>query len=138
ITSSPSHSPAPLTSHSPEPLTQHLPDNTTAAASQPSPTQPSPTHPSPGAEHHVPTPHDSPLHAVHSYGSDEGSLKLNELMNLVTKLFDRIGVLEADLMKIKKTYSSAYTKLILRVKKLESQIKIGKARIQARVILSDD
>ncbi|GJZ14642.1 hypothetical protein Tco_0550319 [Tanacetum coccineum] len=138
ITSSPSHSPAPSTSHSPEPSTQHSPNNTTAAASQPSPTQPSPTFPSPRAEHYVPTPHDSPLHAVHSHGSDEGSLTLKELMNLVTKLSDRIGVLEADLMKTKKTYSSAYTKLILRVKKLESQIKIGKARRQARVVLSDD
>ncbi|GJS83031.1 hypothetical protein Tco_0749572 [Tanacetum coccineum] len=59
-------------------------------------------------------------------------------MNLVTTLSDRIGVLEADLMKTKKTYSSAYTKLILRVKKLESQIKIGKARRQASVVLSDD
>ncbi|GJX54150.1 synaptobrevin, longin-like domain protein [Tanacetum coccineum] len=76
--------------HSPNPTTQHSPDNTTTAASQPSLTQPSPTHPSPGAEHHFPTPHDSPLRAVHSYGSDEGSLKLNELMNLVTKLSDRI------------------------------------------------
>ncbi|GJU43329.1 hypothetical protein Tco_1200595 [Tanacetum coccineum] len=70
-------------------------------------------------KHHFPTPHDSPLHVVHSHGSDEGSLKLNELMNLVTKLSDRIGVLEDDLKKTKKTYSSAYTKLILRVKKLE-------------------
>ncbi|GJY22779.1 hypothetical protein Tco_0396437 [Tanacetum coccineum] len=87
---------------------------------------------------HPPTPHDSPLHVVHSHGSDEGSLKLQELMNLVTTLSDRIGVLEADLMKTKKTYSSAYTKLILRVKKLESQIKIGKARRQARVVLSED
>ncbi|GJZ47546.1 hypothetical protein Tco_0601378 [Tanacetum coccineum] len=34
-----------------------------------------------------------------------------------------IGVLEADLSQTKKIYSSAYTKLILRVKKLESQIK---------------
>ncbi|GKF77637.1 hypothetical protein Tco_0230107, partial [Tanacetum coccineum] len=59
-------------------------------------------------------------------------------MNLVTTLSDRFGVLEADLMKTKKTYSSAYTKLILRVKKLESQIKIGKARRQARVVLLDD
>ncbi|GJX80875.1 hypothetical protein Tco_0329024 [Tanacetum coccineum] len=104
----------------------------------PSPTQPSPTLPSPGAEHHVPTPHDSPLHAVHSHGGDEGSLKLQELMNLVTTLSDRIGALEVDLLKTKKTYSSAYTKLILRVKKLESRIKIGKARRQARVVLSDD
>ncbi|GJY80108.1 hypothetical protein Tco_0492859 [Tanacetum coccineum] len=138
ITSSPSPSPDTSPSHSPEPSTQHSPDNTTAAASQPSPTQPSPTHPSPGAEHHFSPPHDSPLHAVHSHGSDEGSLKLNELMNLVTKLSDRIGVLEDDLKKTKKTYSSAYTKLILRVKKLESQIKTGKARRKARVVLSDD
>ncbi|GJV14622.1 ribonuclease H-like domain-containing protein [Tanacetum coccineum] len=133
ITSSPSPTPSP----SPEPTPAH----TTADVTIPSPTQPSPTQPSPtqpGTEHHVPTPHDSPLHAVHSHGSDEGSLKLNELMNLVTQLSDRIGVLEADLMKTKKTYSSAYTKLILKVKKLESQIKIGKARRQARVVLSDD
>ncbi|GKA46201.1 hypothetical protein Tco_0739084 [Tanacetum coccineum] len=138
ITSSPSPSPEPSPSHSPEPSTQHSPDNTTAAASQPSPTQPSPTQPSPGAEHHFPTPHDSPLHAVHSHGSDEGSLKLNELMNLVTKLSDRIGVLEDDLRKTKKTYSSAFTKLILRVKKLESQIKTGKTRRKARIVHSDD
>ncbi|GJV35051.1 hypothetical protein Tco_1407528 [Tanacetum coccineum] len=62
---------------------------------------------------------DLPFHAVYSHGSDEGSLKLTELTDLVTKLSDRIGVLEADLMKTKKIYSSAYTKLILRVKKLE-------------------
>ncbi|GKC59779.1 hypothetical protein Tco_1087377 [Tanacetum coccineum] len=125
ITSSPSPSLDPSPSYSS--------DNTTAAASQPSP-----THPSPGAEHHFPTPYDSPIHAVHSHGSDEGRLKLNELMNLVTKLSDRIRVLEDDLKKTKKTYSSAYTKLILRVKKLESQIKTGKARRKARVVLSDD
>ncbi|GKC10433.1 hypothetical protein Tco_1007215 [Tanacetum coccineum] len=73
----PSTSPSRITSSplpSPEPSFVHSPDNTTAAATQPSPTQPSP-----GAEHHFPTPHDSPLHVVHSHGSDEGSLKLNEL-----------------------------------------------------------
>ncbi|GJV26575.1 putative ribonuclease H-like domain-containing protein [Tanacetum coccineum] len=142
ITSSPSPTPSP----SPEPTPAHTPTPTQPSPTQPSPTQPSPTQPSPtqpsptqhGTEHHLPTPHDSPLHVVHSHGSDEGSLKLQELMNLVTTLSDRIGVLEADLMKTKKTYSSAYTKLILRVKKLESQIKIGKARRQARVVLSDD
>ncbi|GJT67045.1 hypothetical protein Tco_1018525 [Tanacetum coccineum] len=56
------------------------------------------------SKHHLPTPHDSPLHAVHSYGSDEGSLKLNELIDLVTKLSDRIGALEDDLKKTKNTY----------------------------------
>ncbi|GJZ95150.1 hypothetical protein Tco_0667353 [Tanacetum coccineum] len=137
ITSSPSPSPEPTPAHTQPSPTQ--PSPTQASPTQPSPSQPSPTQPTPpGSEHHLPTPHDSPLHVVHSHGSDEGSLKLQELMNLVTTLSDRIGVLEADLMKTKKTYSSAYTKLILRVKKLESQIKIGKARKQTRVVLSDD
>ncbi|GJR25532.1 hypothetical protein Tco_1101764 [Tanacetum coccineum] len=74
--------------------------------SQPSPTQPSPQpspiHPShtqlsptqPGSEYHPPTPHDSPLHAVHSHGSDEGSLKLQELMNLINTLSVQGGILK--------------------------------------------
>ncbi|GJZ80669.1 hypothetical protein Tco_0645663 [Tanacetum coccineum] len=89
-------------------------------------------------EYHVPTPNESPLHAVHSHGSDEGSLKLIELTNLVTKLSERIEVLEDDLMKTKQTYSSAFTKLILRIKKLETTVKTGKARKRARVVLSED
>ncbi|GJU79428.1 putative ribonuclease H-like domain-containing protein [Tanacetum coccineum] len=146
ITSSPSHSPEHSPSPTPSPSPEPTPAHTTADITQPSPTQPSPTQPSttqpsptqPGPEHHLPTPHDSPLHAVHSHGSDEGSLKLNELTDLVTKLSDRIGALEDDLKKTKNTYSSAYTKLILRVKKLEARVKIGKAKRQARVVLSDD
>ncbi|GJW76502.1 putative ribonuclease H-like domain-containing protein [Tanacetum coccineum] len=94
--------------------------------------------PSPDAEYHVPSPNESPLHAVHSHGSDEGSLKLIELMNLVTKLSERIGVLEDDLKRTKQTYSAAFTKLILRIKKLESKVKTGKARKRARVVLSED
>ncbi|GKC06130.1 hypothetical protein Tco_0997740 [Tanacetum coccineum] len=53
------------------------------------------------------------------------------------KSSDILGVLEADLSKTKKIYSSAYTKLTLRVKKLESQIKVGKARRHSRFVLSD-
>ncbi|GKB24207.1 hypothetical protein Tco_0863608 [Tanacetum coccineum] len=136
ITSSPSPSPEPSPSHSPAPSPS--PDHTNAAPIQPSPTQPSPTQPSTTAEHHFPTPHGLPLHVVYSHGSDEGSLKLNELMNLVTKLSERIGVLEDDLRKTKKTYSSAFTKLILRVKKLEARVEIGKARKRAKVVLSED
>ncbi|GJX75264.1 hypothetical protein Tco_0313859 [Tanacetum coccineum] len=136
ITSSPSPTPSPSPEPSPTQPSPTQPSPTQPTPTQPSPTQLSPTQP--GTEYHLPTPHDSPLHAVHSHGSDEGSLKLQELMNLVTTLSDRIGVLEADLLKTKKTYSSAYTKLILRVKKLESQIKIGKARKQTRVVISDD
>ncbi|GJV54915.1 hypothetical protein Tco_1455920 [Tanacetum coccineum] len=94
--------------------------------------------PSPDAEYHVPSPNESPLHAVHSHGSDKGSLKLIELMNLVTKLSNMIGVLEDDLKRTNQTYSDAFTKLILRIKKLESKVKTGKARKRARVMLSED
>ncbi|GKG09956.1 hypothetical protein Tco_0338702, partial [Tanacetum coccineum] len=57
--------------------------------------------PLPAAEYHVPTPNESPLHVVYSHGSVEGSLQLNELTNLVTKLSEKIGVLEDDLQKTK-------------------------------------
>ncbi|GJR42510.1 hypothetical protein Tco_1310613 [Tanacetum coccineum] len=122
--------------HSPAPSTEHSPGHTTAAVSFPSPTQP--TQPSPETEQHIPTPHDSHLHVVHSHGSDEGSVKLIELTNLVTKLSERIGVLEDDLKKTKLTYTADVTKIILRVKKLETQVKAGKARKGARVFLSED
>ncbi|GJZ41456.1 hypothetical protein Tco_0588342 [Tanacetum coccineum] len=78
-------------------------------------------------------PHDSPLPGVHTLGSDEGSLQQNELMDLVTKLTDRIEVLENDMQRTKKVYSSALTKLILRVKKLEKKVKTNKARRRARI-----
>ncbi|GJW02701.1 putative ribonuclease H-like domain-containing protein [Tanacetum coccineum] len=118
ITSSPSPSPEPSPSHSPEhlPASSPTPEHITVASSQPSPTHPSLSQPSPRAEHHLPTPNESPI-----YVCDEGRLQINELMNLVTKLSDRIGALEDDLKKTKKTYNSAYTKLILRGRKLSEE-----------------
>ncbi|GKC48785.1 putative ribonuclease H-like domain-containing protein [Tanacetum coccineum] len=124
----PSTSPSPT--HSPSPAHSPTPEHITAA-----PTQPSTTQPSPGAEQNLPTPNESPIHTVHSHVSDEGRLKLNELTDLVTKLFDRIGVLAEDLKTTKQTYSSAFTKLILRVKKLKAQIKIGKARRRVKLFI---
>ncbi|GJW81695.1 hypothetical protein Tco_0145670 [Tanacetum coccineum] len=38
----------------------------------------------------------------------------------------------------KKTYSTAFTKLVLKVKKLEKQVRSGKARRRARIVLSED
>ncbi|GJU04665.1 putative ribonuclease H-like domain-containing protein, partial [Tanacetum coccineum] len=105
---------------------------------RPSPSQTQPTQPLPEAEAHVSTPHDSPLHSVPTHGSDEGSMQLFELTNLVTKLSDRIEILETDLQKTKKTYSTALTKLILKVKKLEKQVQKGKARRRSRIVLSED
>ncbi|GKE69171.1 hypothetical protein Tco_1527243, partial [Tanacetum coccineum] len=126
-----------LTSPPPEPspTSSPTPSRITSSPSLSSEPSPEPTiepQPSPATEYHVPTPNESPLYAVQSHGSAEGSLKLNELTNLVTKLSERIKVLEDDLKKTKLTYSAAVTKLILRVKKLETKLKAGLVRKRAR------
>ncbi|GKA20744.1 hypothetical protein Tco_0700733, partial [Tanacetum coccineum] len=59
-------------------------------------------------------------------------------MDLVTKLTDRIEVLENDMPQTKKVYSYALTKLILRVKKLEKKVKTNKAIRRARIVISED
>ncbi|GJR49097.1 hypothetical protein Tco_1317200 [Tanacetum coccineum] len=64
-------------------------------------------------------PHDSPLLRVHSLGSDEGSMTLNELTFLYTTLSKKVETLESNLKQTKLTYGAAYTKLIMKVKKLE-------------------
>ncbi|GKB87764.1 hypothetical protein Tco_0960036 [Tanacetum coccineum] len=66
------------------------------------------------------------------------SLQQNELMDLVTKLTDRVEVLENDMQQTKKVYSSALTKLILREKKLERTAKTNKARRRVRIVISED
>ncbi|GJX97142.1 hypothetical protein Tco_0352940 [Tanacetum coccineum] len=92
-----------------------------------------------GNIHKTPTmPHDSPLLRVHTLGSDEGRMQPNELMELVTKLSDRVAVLENDLKQTKKTYGAAFTKLIKKVKTLEKTIKSSKARRRAQFVVSDD
>ncbi|GJX84897.1 hypothetical protein Tco_0335671 [Tanacetum coccineum] len=101
----------------------------------PQPTQLSPS-PEPiqlthEAEETVSMPHDSPLHV-------EGSMQQHDLTVLVNKLNDRIDGLEKDMQQIKKTYSTALTKLVLRVKKPEYKLKSGKARRKAKIVLSDD
>ncbi|GKD46236.1 hypothetical protein Tco_1270881 [Tanacetum coccineum] len=85
------------------------------------------------AEETATMPHDSPLLGGHTLGSDEGRLKHDELMELVTKLTDRVAAMEKDLQQTKKSYSTALTKLVLKVKKLEKQVRSGKARRRARI-----
>ncbi|GKE14140.1 hypothetical protein Tco_1421717 [Tanacetum coccineum] len=67
---------------SPKPSTKHSPEHTSTAETLSSPTQPSL-----GVGQHIPTPYNSPFHAVHSHGT--------------------------------------VTKLILRVKKLETKARLG-------------
>ncbi|GJY49926.1 hypothetical protein Tco_0439882 [Tanacetum coccineum] len=91
--------------------------------SGPSTSQPPSTPPSiqttPVAEEAAPIPYDSPLSRVHSLRSDEGSLSLNELTVLCTSLSKKVEGLEPELKRTIQTYSTALTKLIKRVKKLE-------------------
>ncbi|GKC66938.1 hypothetical protein Tco_1099536, partial [Tanacetum coccineum] len=92
-----------------------------------------------GTMHKTPTrPHDLPLPRVHTLGSDKGSLQQNELIDLVTKLTNRVEVLENDLQQTKKVYSSALIKLILRIKKLEKKVTTNKARRRAMIVISED
>ncbi|GKD91898.1 hypothetical protein Tco_1371735, partial [Tanacetum coccineum] len=87
----------------------------------------------------VPTsPHDSPLLRVHTLGSDEGSMTLQELTVLCTTLSKKVESLEADLKQTKKVYGAAYTKLIMKVKRLEKTIKISHSRRRAKIVVSDD
>ncbi|GJV80904.1 hypothetical protein Tco_0659311 [Tanacetum coccineum] len=69
-------------------------------------------------------PHDSSQPRVQSLGSYEGSLTLNELTVLYTTLSKKVEDLQNDLKQTKLTYGAAYTKLILRVKKLEHKGRI--------------
>ncbi|GJW32779.1 hypothetical protein Tco_0052811 [Tanacetum coccineum] len=68
-------------------------------------------------------PHDKHLSGGDTPGSDEGNKKLNELMELCTKLSDKVTSLEDDLKQTKKVYGMALTKLVKRVKHLESKLK---------------
>ncbi|GJR04954.1 putative ribonuclease H-like domain-containing protein [Tanacetum coccineum] len=70
--------------------------------------------------------------------SAEGSMQQHDLTVLVNKLNDRIDGLEKDLQQTKKIYSTALTKLVLRVKKLEYKLKSSNARRKAKIILFDD
>ncbi|GJS92605.1 retrovirus-related pol polyprotein from transposon TNT 1-94 [Tanacetum coccineum] len=93
---------------------------------------------SPTTEEPAPIPHESPLQSVHSLGRDEGSVSLNELMDLVTELSNKVGSLENELKNTKKVYGTTITKLAKRVKKLEKQVKTGKASSRTKIVLSED
>nr|GEY22868.1 hypothetical protein [Tanacetum cinerariifolium] len=83
-------------------------------------------------------PHDLPFPIVNTLGSDEGSMTLQVLTVLCTTLSQKVESLEAYLKQTKQVYATAYTKLIMKVKKLEKTVKIGKARRKAHIFVSDD
>ncbi|GJV32498.1 hypothetical protein Tco_1392898 [Tanacetum coccineum] len=50
----------------------------------------------------------------------------------------KVESLEADLKQTKQIYGAAYTKLIMKVKKLEKTVKTSQARRRAKIVVSDD
>ncbi|GJV98038.1 hypothetical protein Tco_1549615, partial [Tanacetum coccineum] len=82
--------------------------------------------------------YDSPLRGGNTPRSDEDSMTLQELMDLCTRLSDRVLALETDLRQTKKVYGTAYTKVIMKVKKLEKTVNTSQARRRAKIMDSDD
>nr|GFA38946.1 hypothetical protein [Tanacetum cinerariifolium] len=62
----------------------------------------------------------------------------SELTVLCTTLSQKVESLEADLKPTKQVYEAAYTKLIMKVKRLEKTVKTSKARRQTKIVVSDD
>nr|GEU81985.1 hypothetical protein [Tanacetum cinerariifolium] len=76
----------------------------------------------------LPTPYDSPLTGGYTPGSDEGRLKLKELMDLYITLSNGVTALENELSSTKAVYHKAFITLTKRVKKLEAQLKQKRSR----------
>ncbi|GKB95762.1 hypothetical protein Tco_0981899 [Tanacetum coccineum] len=66
--------------------------------------------------------------------SGEDSLKLIELMNLCTKLIDKVTILEN---ASKETHAQTLTMLMKKVKRLEDKLKFYNTRKKARMVILD-
>ncbi|GKB54623.1 hypothetical protein Tco_0905376 [Tanacetum coccineum] len=81
-------------------------------------------------------PNEPPLREGNTSRSGEGSMQLLELINLCTKLSDKVTSLEDELASTKAVYNKALITLTKRVKKLEKQLK--HKRIRAVIDSSKD
>ncbi|GJW96036.1 hypothetical protein Tco_0177844 [Tanacetum coccineum] len=73
-------------------------------------------------------PNKPPLREGNTSQSEEGSMQLLQLINLCTKLSDKVTSLEDELVSTKAIYNKALITLTKRVKKLEKQLKHKKRR----------
>ncbi|GJY24065.1 hypothetical protein Tco_0397723 [Tanacetum coccineum] len=73
-------------------------------------------------------PNEPPLREGNTSRSGEGSMQLLELINLCTKLSDKVTSLEDELASTKAVYNKALITLTKRVKKLEKQLKHKRRR----------
>ncbi|GJS77965.1 putative ribonuclease H-like domain-containing protein [Tanacetum coccineum] len=75
--------------------------------------------------------------ALMGYASDSNKLTFQKDV-LCTQLSTKVASLEQDLKQTKKVYGNAYTKLIIRVKKLEHKVKSRQPRRRAIVVIYDN
>ncbi|GJY87804.1 hypothetical protein Tco_0502432 [Tanacetum coccineum] len=94
----------------------------------------------PVESHHTPTsapftsqPPTSPTSMQTTYVAKETATMPHN-----SPLIRKVKDLESDLKQTKLTYGAAYTKLIMRVKKLEHKVKSRKARRRVRLVVSED
>ncbi|GJR39586.1 hypothetical protein Tco_1215270, partial [Tanacetum coccineum] len=69
-------------------------------------------------------PNEPPLGEGNTSRSGEGSMQLLELMDICTKLSDKVTVLNNELRSTKTVYNKTLITLIKRVKKLENKLKL--------------
>nr|GEW94142.1 hypothetical protein [Tanacetum cinerariifolium] len=67
-----------------------------------------------------------------------GSPRRQETTGVPLLRLDMVLAFETDLRQTKKVYVTAYTKLIIKVKKLEKSVKSNQARRRTKVVVSDD
>nr|GEU99990.1 putative ribonuclease H-like domain-containing protein [Tanacetum cinerariifolium] len=89
-----------------------------------------------------------PSSPTHTYVADEAAsigvdVRHKGVATTVTSLnagqcSDRVLALKADLKQTKKVYGASYTKLIMKVKKLEKIVKTSQARRKAKIVVSDE
>ncbi|GKA00140.1 hypothetical protein Tco_0672690, partial [Tanacetum coccineum] len=80
---------------------------------------------------------DPPLSKGYTFGSGEDSLKLIELMDLCTKLIDKVTILENALKQSKESHVQTLTMLMKKVKRLEDKLKVMNSDAKEYLISED-
>ncbi|GKC73623.1 hypothetical protein Tco_1119506, partial [Tanacetum coccineum] len=80
----------------------------------------------------------TPTEPISQETGSDGGPKRQDTMGVPLFKLDMVLALETDLRQTKKVYGTAYTKLIMKLKKLEKTVKTGQARRREKIMVSDD
>ena len=83
-------------------------------------------------------PYDSPLPTGNTVGSVEGSVQLNDLMELCTKLTKQVTALEKDLAMTKQHYATELNQMKAEIKRLQDEVESLKKHNSSTSPLQDD